>query len=94
MQEGQGQSVCSGRSLLKLLDQAAEQAVRESMETGALHDFIALFENPKQAKQADAWKRFFLTEAFLGEQLTEKFGKGLFAYLSEQTVCPMDNSLS
>ena len=78
-------------SLLRRLDQAAEQAIKKSMETGALHDFIVLFENPKQAKQADTWKRFFLTEAFLGEQFSEEFGKGLLTYLSEQTICPGDN---
>lgn len=55
-------------SLLDRLDEAAKQAMQKSMETGALHDFIVLFENPKQAKQADTWKRFFLTESFLGEQ--------------------------
>ncbi|MCI8800462.1 MAG: J domain-containing protein [Lachnospiraceae bacterium] len=78
-------------SLLKRLDQAAQQAIKKSMETGALHDFIVLFENPKQAKQADTWKRFFLTEGFLEEQFTEEFGKGLLTYLAEQTLCPSDN---
>ncbi|MDE7352905.1 MAG: J domain-containing protein [Acetatifactor sp.] len=78
-------------SLLKLLDQAAEQAIKKSMEAGALHDFIALFENPKLAKQADTWKRFFLSEVFLKEQFSEEFGKGLFTYLSKQTLCPSDN---
>lgn len=77
--------------LLERLDKAAKQAVKKSMETGALHDFIVLFENPRQAKQADTWKRFFLSEAFLEEQFSEKFGKGLFTYLSEQTLCPGDN---
>lgn len=78
-------------SLLKRLDQAAQQAIKKSMEKGALHDFIVLFENSKQAKQADTWKRFFLTEVFLGEQFSEEFGKGLLTYLSEQTLCPCDN---
>lgn len=78
-------------SLLDRLDQAAEQAVKRSRETGALRDFIALFENPKQAKQADTWKRFFLSEAFLQEQFSEEFAKGLLAYLAEQTLCPADN---
>ncbi len=78
-------------SLLDRLDQAAEQAVKRSRETGALRDFIALFENPKQAKQADTWKRFFLSEAFLQEQFSEEFAKGLLAYLAEQTLCPGDN---
>lgn len=78
-------------SLLTLLSQAETQAITKSMETGALHDFIVLFENPKQAKQPDTWRRFFLTEAFLGEQFQEEFGKGLFTYLSQQTVCPADN---
>ena len=78
-------------SLLKLLDQAAEQAIKKSMEAGALHDFIALFENPKQAKQADTWKRFFLSDVFLKEQFSEEFGKGLFTYLSKQNLCPSDN---
>ena len=78
-------------SLLRRLDQAAEQAIRKSMETGALHDLIVLIENPKQATPADTWKRFFLTEAFLGEQFSEEFAKGLLTYLSEQTICPGDN---
>ena len=60
-------------------------------KTGALHDFIVLFENPKQAKQADTWKRFFLSESFLEEQFSEEFGKGLLTYLSGQTLCPGDN---
>lgn len=78
-------------SLLELLDEASEQAVKASMETGALHDFIVLFENPKQAKKADIWKNFFLSEAFLKEQYVETFGKGLLAYLSGQDICPADN---
>ena len=78
-------------SLLDRLDQATEQAVKRSRETGALRDFIALFETPKQAKQADTWKRFFLSEAFLQEQFSEEFAKGLLAYLAEQTLCPGDN---
>ncbi len=78
-------------SLLKLLDEASEQAVKKSMEAGALHDFIVLFENPKQAKQADTWKRYFLSEAFLREQFSEEFGKGLSAYLAGQALCPGDN---
>lgn len=79
------------RSLLKLLDEAAKQAVKASLETGALHAFITLFENLKQAKQADTWKRFFLSETFLKEQFSEEFGKGLLAYLSGQTLWPGDN---
>ena len=78
-------------SLLDRLNEAAEQAVQKSMETGALRDFIVLFENPKQAKQADTWKRFFLSEAFLSEQFSEEFGKGLLTWLSGQTLCPADN---
>lgn len=78
-------------SLLERLDQASQQAIKQSMETGALREFIALFENPKQAKQADTWKRFFLSESFLGEQFSEEFAKGLLFYLSEQTLCPRDN---
>ena len=78
-------------SLLERLDQASQQAIKQSMETGALREFIVLFENPKQAKQADTWKRFFLSESFLGEQFSEEFAKGLLFYLSEQTLCPRDN---
>ena len=78
-------------SLLERLNQASEQAIKQSMETGALCEFIALFENPKRAKQADTWKRFFLSEGFLGEQFSEEFAKGLLFYLSEQTLCPRDN---
>ncbi len=36
----------SKSSLLKILDAAQEQAVKASMETGALHEFTVLFENP------------------------------------------------
>ena len=61
------------------------------MDTGALHEFIALFTNPKQAKNADAWRRFFLSETFLGEQYAEGFARGLYAYLMEQEACPHDN---
>ncbi len=78
-------------SLLKLLEEAEERAIEESRQKGALRDFIALFENPKQAKQADTWKRFFLSEAFLGEQYSEEFGKGFLGYLSRQTLYPYDN---
>ncbi len=78
-------------SLLDMLQAAEKQAIEESIQKGALRDFKALFENPKQAKQADTWKRFFLSEAFLGEQFSEEFGKGLWAYLSRQTICPYDN---
>lgn len=85
------QETAKEESLLERLDKAAKQAVEKSMETGALRDFIALFENPKQAKQADTWRRFFLSETFLAEQFSEEFGKGLFTYLSEQTLCPGDN---
>ncbi len=81
----------SKSSLLKILDAAQEQAVKASMETGALHEFIVLFENPQRAKQADTWKRFFLSEVFLKEQFTEEFGKGLFTYLSEQDLFSSDN---
>ncbi len=57
----------------------------------ALGSFIALFENPKQRKQTDSWRRFFLSEIFLGEQFSERFGQGLLAYIREQQVCPRDN---
>ncbi len=57
----------------------------------ALQDFIALFENPKQLKQADSWRRFFLSESFLGEQFSREFVEGIHAYLLGQQVCPWDN---
>ncbi len=78
-------------SLLERLADARQKAIRQSMETGALHDFIALFTNPKQAKAADTWKRFFLSEAFLREQYTEDFAGGLYTYLMGQQICPCDN---
>ena len=58
--------------------------------TGAFEAFTDLFENPKQAKQADAWRRFFLSETFLGEQFTESFGRQMFSYLAGpgSKVCP------
>nr|WP_300797234.1 hypothetical protein [uncultured Acetatifactor sp.] len=78
-------------SLLERLADAQQKAIQQSMDTGALHEFIALFTNPKQAKNADAWRRFFLSETFLGEQYAEGFARGLYAYLMEQEVCPHDN---
>lgn len=65
--------------------------MEENMDTGALKDFIALFENPKQGKQSDSWRRFFLSEAFLGEQFKEEFVEGMLAYLTRQQVYPWDN---
>ncbi len=52
-----------------------------SVYTGALSVLAALFEDPKQAKQPDTWKRFFLSETFLGEQFSEEFGRGLLDYV-------------
>lgn len=78
-------------SLLERLAGAQQKAIRQSMETGALHDFIALFTDAKQAKAADTWRRFFLTEAFLGEQYSEDFARGLYAYLMGQDSFPSDN---
>lgn len=78
-------------SLLERLADAQEKAIQESMETGTLHEFISLFTNFKQAKNADTWRRFFLSEAFLGEQYSEEFAKGLYAYLMGQEICPSDN---
>ena len=78
-------------SLLERLADAQQKAIQQSMDTGALHEFIALFTNPKQAKNADAWRRFFLSETFLGEQYAEGFARGLYAYLMEQEACPHDN---
>ncbi len=78
-------------SLLERLAGAWQKAIQESMETGALHDFITLFTNAKQAKVADTWRRFFLTEAFLREQYTEDFARGLYTYLMGQEVFPWDN---
>ena len=81
----------AAHSLLDKLQSAEAQRIRESMESGALRDFISLFENPKQNKLADTWKRYFLTESFLGEQFREAFGKGLLEYLKSQDVWPADN---
>ena len=78
-------------SLLERLADAQQKAIQQSMDTGALHEFIALFTNPKQAKNADAWRRFFLSETFLGEQYAEGFARGLYTYLMEQEACPHDN---
>ncbi len=78
-------------SLLERLADARQKAIQQSMETGALHDFITLFTNPKQAKAADTWKRFFLSESFLREQYTEDFARGLYTYLMEQQLHPCDN---
>ncbi len=84
---GEGQKA----SLLGRLAEAEAQEVRESMQEGALREFILLFENPKQAKQAEAWKRFFMSDAFLEEQFSERFGKGLLAFLTGQTQFSSDN---
>lgn len=78
-------------SLLDRLQEAERRSIRESMREGALHELILLFENPKQAKQPDTWRRFFLSEVFLGEQFSEEFAKGLTAYLREQVQYPLDN---
>lgn len=78
-------------SLLGRLADAQQKAIQESMEKGALHEFISLFTNSKQAKNADTWRRFFLSETFLGEQYSEEFAVGLYAYLMEQEICPCDN---
>ena len=78
-------------SLLERLADAQQKAIQQSMDTGALHEFIDLFTNPKQAKNADAWRRFFLSETFLGEQYAEGFARGLYAYLMEQEAYPHDN---
>lgn len=85
--EGTGKEV----SLLERLAGARQKAIRESMETGALHEFIRLFTDARQVKAADAWKRFFLSETFLGEQYSEEFADGLYAYLMGQDVFPCDN---
>lgn len=85
--EGAGKEV----SLLERLAGARQKAIRESMETGALHEFIRLFTDARQVKAADAWKRFFLSETFLGEQYSEEFADGLYAYLMGQDVFPCDN---
>lgn len=63
----------------------------ETGKTGALGEFMALFENPRQAKQSDGWRRYFLSEAFLGEQFSEEFARGLSDYLRGQGTCPWDN---
>ena len=55
-------------SLLERMLDAEQSSIQRSMQEGALHDLILLFENPKQAKQVDTWRRFFLSEAFLGGQ--------------------------
>lgn len=83
----------SGRmvSLLERLADAQQKAIQESMDTGALHEFISLFTNSKQAKNADTWRRFFLSEIFLGEQYSEEFARGLYTYLMEQEICPCGN---
>ena len=78
-------------TLLERLAGAQQKAIQASMETGALRDLITLFTDSKQAKAADAWRRFFLSEAFLGEQYTEEFARGLSDYLMEQEVFPWDN---
>ena len=90
-ESGQTDSVGTKVSLLERLAGAQQKAIRQSMETGALHDFIALFTDAKQAKAADTWRRFFLTEAFLGEQYSEDFARGLYAYLMGQDSFPSDN---
>ena len=78
-------------SLLLKLEKAREEAIQESMEKGALSGLILLFGNPRQAKKADTWMRYFLSEAFLAEQFKEEFGIGLTAYILKQTVFPWDN---
>lgn len=82
------------QSLLMRLEKAEQQKIRESMQTGALREFIDLFENSKQGKakkQAALWMNFFLSEDFLREQFSEEFGRGMSEYLKQQSVYPADN---
>ncbi len=53
-----------------------EVSGNEPEAKGALSGFTALFENPKQAKQADAWRRFFLSKEFLGSSFRKALVKG------------------
>ena len=52
-------------------------------DSQALKQLIALFENPKKINNAEAWKKFFISEDFLREQNTKEFADGMFQYLSQ-----------
>lgn len=75
-------------SLLSRLAQAEEERIQESRKQGALHDLFTLMEDPNAGKKAECWKQYFLSEAFLGEQLDENFGRGLVQYLENAPTLP------
>lgn len=84
----EGETEDTENSLLSRLAQAEEEMMLESRKQGALHDLIALFEDPKAGKRAECWKEYFLSEAFLDEQFDENFGRGLVQYLENGQILP------
>lgn len=76
------------KSLLEKLAQAEQKAIKQSREKGALGQLIALLEDEKNAKKAEVWKNYFLSEDFLNEQFDDKFGKGLMQFVEEKYFKP------
>ena len=72
------------KSLLEKLAQAEQKAIEQSREKGALGRLIALLEDEKNAKKAEVFRNYFLSEDFLNEQFDDKFGKGLMQFVEEK----------
>lgn len=72
------------KSLLEKLAQAEQKAIEQSREKGALGKLIALLEDEKNAKKAEVFRNYFLSEEFLNEQFDDKFGKGLMQFVEEK----------
>ena len=72
------------KSLLEKLAQAEQKAIEQSREKGALGKLIALLEDEKNAKKAEVFRNYFLSEDFLNEQFDDKFGKGLMQFVEEK----------
>ena len=53
------------KSLLEKLAQAEQKAIEQSREKGALGRLIALLEDEKNAKKAEVFRNYFLSEDFL-----------------------------
>lgn len=76
------------KPLLEKLAQAEQNAIKQSREKGALGRLTALLEDEKNAKKAEVWRNYFLSEDFLNEQFDDKFGKGLMQFVEEKYLKP------
>ncbi|MCI9592878.1 MAG: J domain-containing protein [Lachnospiraceae bacterium] len=80
-------------SLLEKLAQAEQKAIEQSRKKGALGRLIGLLEDEKNAKKAEVWRDYFLSEDFLNEQFDDKFGRGLVQFLEEKYFNLQDTGL-